>query len=454
MLAPSLLALALAAPAPTYCAPGAATRQLEEGRKIQRERAEGGADDAIAAYRKALELDPSCASALWELGWSYQVKGDWAKVIESWDALRKLKPDHPELDAQYPQALARRDQAASLGKLPDPGKLPPPDEAPSEGPRITVAAVGDVTMGKAWPPGGERLPPDGARAFFEHVKPLLSRTDITFGNLETVLADRGDSTKCGKKSTNCYAFRIPTAYGQVLRDAGFDVMSVANNHAGDFGPSGRKSTIAALDAAGIHHSGLVGDIARWETKGVKFAMIAFSFGSDVYRVQELETARRLVAEVDRTADVVVVSFHAGAEGKGADHVTRKTEIAFGENRGDPYAFAHAMVDAGADLLLGHGPHVFRAMEVYEGRFIAYSLGNFSSWSLFSIKGAGGVSGVLEVTIAPNGVATEAVLHPTFLDDPGVPKPDPQKRVIERVRSLSKADFGAELLDADGRWKRP
>jgi len=454
MLTTLLLTASLAAaPGPTICAPGAATAKLEEGRTTLRERAEGGAKDAAAQFVEAERLDPDCLSALWELGWALQLQGDHAGNVAVWERLAARRADYPELGEHLPSARARRDQLAALAKLPDPGKLPPVDEAPADGPRLTLAAVGDVTMGKSWPEDGKKLPPDPS-VFFAGVADLLTRPDVTFGNLETVLADEGASTKCGRKSNNCYAFRIPTSYAAHLKAAGFDAMSIANNHAGDFGPSGRRATIKALDAAGILHSGPVGDVARWEVKGVKFGMIAFSFGSDVHRVQELETARRLVAKLASEVDVVVVSFHAGAEGKGADRVTRKTEIGFGEDRGNPFLFARTVVDAGADVVLGHGPHVFRAMEVYKGRFIAYSLGNFSSWQLFSLKGPGGISGILELELAKNGVATKATLHPTILQEPGVPVKDPARKVLPRVRELSKEDLGSELFDADGVWVRP
>ncbi|MFN7135095.1 MAG: CapA family protein, partial [Myxococcales bacterium] len=238
---------------------------------------------------------------------------------------------------------------------------------------------------------------------------------------------------------------------QVLKDAGFDVMSIANNHTGDFGPKGRKDTIAALDKVGILHSGPVGDLATWEVKGRKIALAAFSFGADVYRIQEIDIGKRLVAKLAAENDIVIVSFHAGAEGKGADNVPKGVEKFLGENRGDSRAFAHAMIDAGADLLLGHGPHVLRAMEVYKGRLIAYSLGNFSAWENFALRGPGGITGVLEVELAPNGVLRWAQLHPGIIEDPGRPKPDPEKQAITRVRRLSKEDFGTELLDEDGRY---
>jgi hypothetical protein len=174
----------------------------------------------------------------------------------------------------------------------------------------------------------------------------------------------------------------------------------------------------------------------------------------VYRIQELEIGRKVVANLAQNHDLVIVSFHAGAEGKGAEHVPMGTEMFLGEDRGDSRAFAHAMVDAGADLLLGHGPHQFRAMEVYKGRFIAYSLGNFSSYEVFGLGYPNNITGILKVKLAKNGVALSAELQPAIMVKPGRPVPDAEKRAIGIVRRLSKEDFGSPLLDEDGRWSLP
>jgi len=240
----------------------------------------------------------------------------------------------------------------------------------------------------------------------------------------------------------------------VNKAAGYDVMSIANNHAGDFGAEGRASTIKALDGVGIKHSGPVGDIATLEVNGLRIGLVAFSTGGGVYRIQDIETARKVIADVDRKHDLVVVSFHGGAEGTVAGHVPKKQEIFYGENRGDVYAFAHAMVDAGADLVLGHGPHRLRAMEIYKGRFIAYSLGNSSSWNTFSLKGVLAVSTILELKLAANGVVTAATLIPVHIQDPGRPQLDPKGQAIKIVRDLSRQDIGSPLFDKAGHFKRP
>jgi poly-gamma-glutamate capsule biosynthesis protein CapA/YwtB (metallophosphatase superfamily) len=289
---------------------------------------------------------------------------------------------------------------------------------------------------------------------FTAVEEWLQESDITFGNLETVLKDDGPSSKCGPRSTACYAFRVPTAFAASLRAAGFDVMSIANNHTADFGLEGRRVTMKTLDEAGILHSGPIGDIASWETHGLRVALVAFSTGAGVYRVQNIDEARKVVADLDRTHDLIIVSFHGGAEGAAAAHVTREPEKFYGESRGNVWEFAHALVDTGADLVLGHGPHRLRGVEIYKQRLIAYSLGNFSSWRTFSLKGPLGISTVLQVELAPNGVLLAAELHPVIIEEPGRPRPDPRGRAIEIVRQLSREDFGSAVFDANGEYRRP
>lgn len=439
-----VLALALGAPNPGDL--------LEEGRRIQRERGEGGALDAIAAYRVALEADPGLALAWWELGWSLQVLNRLDEAVAAWDRVKELEPNYPELSTHYPALVQRQKQTSLLSKLPA-AKMPAIDATPGTGPKVRWTAVGDIQLGMAWPETRAVLPPDDARDMFLHVQELWRGADVIFGNLETVLADGLPSTKCGPASTKCFAFRVPKAFSLGLRASGFNVLSIANNHAGDFGPEGRAQTMAALDAAGIQHSGPIGDIATLNVNDLSIALVAFSTGGGVYSVQDIATAQRVVAELAARHDILAVSFHAGAEGVSAAHVPGQVEHFFGENRGDVRAFARAVVDAGADLVLGHGPHLLRGMELYRGRLVAYSLGNFSTWETFNLSGPLGISVVLDVTLASNGVLDSAKLHPVRIIKPGRPTPDPTHEAIRLVRELSLSDFGQALFDESGVWQR-
>jgi hypothetical protein len=186
---------------------------------------------------------------------------------------------------------------------------------------------------------------------------------------------------------------------------------------------------------------------------LKIGLIAFSTGGGTYRLQETDVAQKVIADVDRTADLVIVSFHGGAEGAAAAHVPQGSETFLGEDRGDLRRFCRAAIDAGADIVIGHGPHRLRGMELYLGRLCAYSLGNFSSWATFNLTGPLGITAVLEASLAPNGVLTALALHPVYIEEPGRPRPDPERRAIDIVRTLSKEDFGDALLDASGRWVR-
>ncbi|MDX6694198.1 MAG: hypothetical protein QOF02_1801 [Blastocatellia bacterium] len=309
---------------------------------------------------------------------------------------------------------------------------------------ITIAAVGDIMLGSTNPPERGLPPQDGARMLSE-VKEILSAPDLAFGNLEGPMLEGGTSSKCGPKSRKCYAFRVPTRYGKHLKDAGFDIMSLANNHASDFGLEGRQSTRRVLDQLGIAHAGAdFQDIAYLNVKGRKIGFIAFATNAISYNVNDIAAARKVVASVAAKADIIVVSFHAGAEGLEAQHVPSGTELFLDEPRGDLRAFTHAVIDAGADLLLGHGPHVVRAMEVYKNRLIAYSLGNFAFYR-FPFNGPTGLSLVLEAQLGPDGAFLGGQIHPLAQHEQDGPRPDSDAAILPLVRQLSNEDFGSTAV---------
>ena len=312
-----------------------------------------------------------------------------------------------------------------------------PDAGADLAPFLRLRAVGDVMLGTTVPEG--HLPPDEGVTLLAAVSPLLQDADLTFANLEGPLCDSGTSTKC-KKSGNCFAFRTPTAYGKYLQAAGLDLASTANNHAGDFGEACRRETEKTLDALGVTWSGPVGTVGTREYQGKKIGLIAFQTSEATNDVNNLPVAKALVKATRATHDLVIVSFHGGAEGTNAGHVVDGAEKFLGENRGDLKAFTHAVIDAGADLVLGHGPHLLRAMELYQGHLIAYSLGNFATYGRFSLGGALGIAVILEVELAADGKLLRGKLIPTKQEGQGVPKPDPTGRGIALVKQLTTADF--------------
>ncbi len=320
-----------------------------------------------------------------------------------------------------------------------PPRAPEPERADPRSLRLTVAAVGDIMLGTDYPEN--RLPDDDGASFLSAVTPVLSKADIAFGNLEGVLVDGGEPGKRCSNPSACYLFRSPTRYAAHLAAAGFDVMSLANNHARDFGEEGRDMTMATLDRFGIRHSGRIGDIASWQVNELSVAMIAFAVTKNSFSMLDVVDAAFRVAELATTHDIVIVSFHGGAEGLGALHIPFAEETYYNEPRGDVVVFARAMVDSGADLVLGHGPHVVRAMERYKGRLIAYSLGNFATYYGISVAGLKGVAPILVTTIDGSGAFIEGELIATRQIRPAGPTPDPERRAIREVRRLSIGDFG-------------
>ncbi len=313
-------------------------------------------------------------------------------------------------------------------------ELEPPDT-------LVLRAVGDVMLGTTVPEGN--LPPDDGARLLDGVRELLHEGPLTFVNLEGPLCDSGESEKC-KRSKNCYAFRSPTHYGRYLQEAGVDLASTANNHSGDFGEACRRETEATLDALGIGWSGPPGSIARRLVQGRRVAMVAFHTSAACNDVNDHAAAKRLVEQAAKDSDFVIVSFHGGAEGAKALRLPKGRERFHGENRGDLRRFARVVIDAGADVVIGHGPHVLRAMELYNDRLIAYSLGNFATYGRFNLSGNLGVGMVLEVELEKDGRFRRGRILPTRQVDKGVPEVDPERRAISLVRRLT-----AEDIDAPG-----
>ena len=305
---------------------------------------------------------------------------------------------------------------------------------------LTITAVGDIMMGTTYPE--PMLPPQDGKGIFDAVKGSFQGADILFGNLEGPLLDEGESTKCKKPGKTCYAFKTPLRYVVYLKDAGFSALNIANNHASDFGSVGIESTISTLEAAGIQPVGGK-RVATYTIKGRRIAVVGFFYfeGTYAYALQNRSEAAKIVRSLKESNDLVVVSFHGGAEGSTAQHVTGKTEEFLGEDRGNVAAFAHSVIDAGADLVLGSGPHVLRALELYQGKLIAYSLGNFLAYERFNLDGPNGVSTVLTAHLdADTGDFLDGQLVPVKLGAQGIPVPDSSKKAITLIRNLTKQDI--------------
>jgi poly-gamma-glutamate capsule biosynthesis protein CapA/YwtB (metallophosphatase superfamily) len=323
------------------------------------------------------------------------------------------------------------------------GKKPKPDR---KQPAVTFAAVGDTMLGNS-----PQLPSDPG-AYLDPVRKQLSG-DVVFGNLEGTLTDVTSSPKCGGGSGgSCYAFRTPPSYAKHLAAAGFTVMNDANNHSYDFGAAGLDQTVAALHEAGIKQTGLPGQITVTKAGGEKVAFVGFAPYSLTASLLDLPAARKLIRQAARRARIVVVAIHAGAEGSGAQHVIGAEEHYLGEDRGNQRRFARMAVRAGADLVLGSGPHVLRGMEMYKGRLIAYSLGNFCGFHNFATSGVLGASAILHVALDPDGAFRSGRIASVRLVDAGRPVPDPTDEGAHLVRRLSREDLGRGAVRIGGKGR--
>ncbi len=304
----------------------------------------------------------------------------------------------------------------------------------------SVVMVGDMMLGTNYP-SESSLPPNDGKDILNDPAEILSSGDVTIGNLEGTLLDKGGTPKqCGDPS-NCVAFRMPEHYAGYIKDAGFDMMNLANNHSGDMGDIGRKSTQSTLKEHDLKFAGhLTCSTAVFEKDGIKFGLAGFAPNNGTVSIHDLKNAARTVKELKQQCNVVIIAFHGGAEGSGATRVPRRNELYLGENRGDVYEFSHTVIDAGADIVFGHGPHVPRGVELYKGKFIAYSLGNFCTYGKFGLSGNLGMAPILKLYIDKKGDFKMGRIFPFKQVRRGFPIYDDSFAAVELMRDMSKKDF--------------
>jgi poly-gamma-glutamate synthesis protein (capsule biosynthesis protein) len=271
---------------------------------------------------------------------------------------------------------------------------------------------------------------------FERVAQVLADADITVGNLEGTFTERG--TPANKQ----YVFRTPPRHASGLALAGIDVVSLANNHALDYGPEGLRNTITSLDAAGIAHSGAGENdgVARrpaiLEVGGLLVAFLSYAATADAFTAApgvpgvawgDVNTIREDVGRAMAQADMVVVSLHAGNEYADEPSPTQRL-------------LAQAAVDAGAALVLGHHPHVLQSWESQGRSLIAYSLGNFvfdlDEDDLSQLGSAPFQTAALRVRISAGGVEDVEPV-PFFIDPvenrPRPARPEEAQAILDRIQ---------------------
>lgn len=298
---------------------------------------------------------------------------------------------------------------------------------------ITLKAVGDIVLGNNWPSGS--FPPNYEQDTAAQLKSVIGEADVIFGNIEGALTTHNFSPKV-PRGTSVFAFRMPPHFAQLLRQAGFNAMAIANNHTFDFGTVGYEDTKRNLAAAGMVLVGEPHAITLQKVRGITLAWIGFSHLPHQNYIGDLARLEQMVKSARRQADLVIVSMQAGAEGSEALIVRDQPERYLGEERGNTFRFARRAVELGADLVIGHGPHVLRGMECYRGKLIAYSLGNFVGYGAFSIKQAAAISAVLEVRLAKDRTLLGYSLTPLIFDEQRLPQLDGQRLAELLVNDLS------------------
>lgn len=284
-----------------------------------------------------------------------------------------------------------------------------------EFPSVTLLAVGDIMLSRNV--AAKMVKYQNWTYPFLKTANLLKSADITFGNLETAIT-AGRTIKTGEM-----VFRTDPKAVEGLKFAGFDVLSLANNHTPNFGETGLKDTFQYLSAAGIAYIGAGENIAAArqpvikEVQGLEFAFLAYNdnnvvppsyFAGDQRAgtvFMDREKMKEDVFKAKQTADFVIVSMHAGVEYQPKASERQKD-------------FARQAIEAGAALVLGHHPHVIEPMEKYKDGYIFYSLGNFifdQMWSLPTRQGL-----MATITFTPSGIS-EITYQPVIIEDYAQPR---------------------------------
>ena len=316
---------------------------------------------------------------------------------------------------------------------------------------ISIIGVGDMMLGTNYP-AESYLPPEDGKNILTPVKQIIENADISFGNLEGAILSGTGTVKTCTNPAVCYAFKMPNHYVNYFKEAGFDVLSIANNHVSDFGETGKENTVKMLDGVGIKYAGLLKyPYTTFEKNGIKYGFCAFAPNNGTVDINDSENAAKIVKQLNSICDIVIVSFHGGAEGSSKSHLTRSDELFLGENRGNPYQFARTVIDAGADIVFGHGPHVTRAIDIYKGKFIAYSMGNFATYGRFNLKGICGIAPIIKLFVNKKGEFLSGTIYSTKQVGEGGPVIDEDKTVIKEIINLTKSDVPESqiMLDKNG-----
>ena len=263
-----------------------------------------------------------------------------------------------------------------------------------------------------------------------------SQPSFIFGNLEGPITALTETSKPSIPGVS-YAFRFPVATAKLLKNSGFQAVTLANNHSLDYGGAGLRDTLNHLNQQGIVGSGhLRGQFELFTLEAVKIALVSVGFYPMQNSIKELEAMTELITSAKRVADVVIVAMHAGAEGEAHIELPDGPETFLGEARGDSRAFARVAIAAGADAIVGYGPHVLRAAECIAGRPVFYSIGNFLGIGGLSTQGLTGVAAIAQLAFDVNKKLLGSRLVPIRFDSNKFPQVDPAGKAIALMWHLN------------------
>ena len=302
---------------------------------------------------------------------------------------------------------------------------------------------------------------------FQNLVGEYKKNQFVFGNLEGVITTKKVSRKKYIPGRS-YAFRFPPETAQLLKDSGFNAVTLANNHALDFGEDGLDEGVKLLKNAGVTPSGYQkGGYQIISMGGKRIALIGFGFYTYQNSILDIETAESLIKSAKQESDLVIVSMHGGTEGEGAIYLKDGPEFFLNEPRGDLRKFAQKSIASGADIIFGHGPHVVRGAECVGGKPVLYSVGNYVSAGGLSVKNLSAVATLGEFIYDDNLNLVGLRLLPASYDEIKFPQYDSSGKGVLLTNYLSKyyadqmRDFNPIVFkgfedksDSFGTWSAP
>jgi hypothetical protein len=322
---------------------------------------------------------------------------------------------------------------------------------------LRLVFTGDINLGTRTLEEG--IPPDSGRRLFARVDSLL-KGHLVIGNFEGVLSDSGESAKCAPKSTRCYAFATPSWLAPRLKEAGFTHLNLANNHANDYGLDARNQTESIIRNLGLTPYGPLDMLAITpvERDGgyMLVGIVGFATYPHAYNLLDLTGSAAVVSQMRPLVDILIVTFHGGKEGAAAVRTPSAPEFLAKEPRGNLRKWARTVIDAGADAVIGHGPHVLRGVEFYHGRPVFYSLGNFVTYKGFNLEGPLGLTTALQLDLDATGGFVAARMPALIQRPDSGTAPDTLRRATALLRKITRLDFpgtGAKFAD-DGQVTSP